>query len=148
MPVSIRLSRFGRKDLPFYRVVVVDSRKKRDGEFLENIGTYDGLKTKLVTFKPERYDAWVKLGAQPSDTAKKLYRLFKKEGVKVAKSEEKSVKAAVSEKTKKPTQKVATAKTESSKPEANKVAKEAVSIKVAEKTETKEEASPKEEPKE
>ena len=46
MPVSIRLSRFGRKDLPFYRVVVVDSRKKRDGEFLETIGTYDGLKTK------------------------------------------------------------------------------------------------------
>jgi small subunit ribosomal protein S16 len=81
MPVSIRLSRFGRKDLPFYRVVVVDSRKKRDGEFLETIGTYDGLKTKLVTFKPERYDAWVKLGAQPSDTAKKLYRLFKKEGI-------------------------------------------------------------------
>ncbi|TET36902.1 30S ribosomal protein S16 [Candidatus Dependentiae bacterium] len=78
MPVSIRLSRFGRKDLPFYRVVVVDSRKKRDGEFLETIGTYDGLKTKLVTFKPERFDAWVKLGAQPSDTAKKLYLLFKK----------------------------------------------------------------------
>jgi len=87
MPVSIRLSRFGRKDLPFYRVVVVDSRKKRDGEFLETIGTYDGLKTKLVTFKPERYDAWVKLGAQPTDTAKKLYRLFKKDGVALAKSE-------------------------------------------------------------
>lgn len=81
MPVSIRLSRVGRKDLPFYRVVVVDSRKKRDGAFLETIGTYDGFKTQLVTFKPERYDAWVERGAQPSDSAKKLYRLFKKEGI-------------------------------------------------------------------
>lgn len=104
MPVSIRLSRFGRKDLPFYRVVVVDSRKKRDGEFLETIGTYDGLKTKLVTFKPERYDVWVKQGAQPSDTAKKLYRLFKKEGasssakatVDRAPEKEKTVKTKVS----------------------------------------------------
>ncbi len=78
MPVSIRLSRVGTKHVPFYRVVVVDSRKKRDGEVLENIGTYDGLKSSLVTFKPERYDAWVKLGAQPSATAKKLYRLFQK----------------------------------------------------------------------
>lgn len=81
MSVAIRLSRFGRKDLPFYRVVVVDARKKRDGEFLETIGTYDGFKSRLVAFKPERYDAWVKQGAQPSATAKKLYRLFKKAGV-------------------------------------------------------------------
>lgn len=81
MSVSIRLSRVGTKHVPFFRVVVVDSRKKRDGKVLENIGTYDGLKTKLVMFKPERYDAWIKLGAQPSDTAKKLYRLFKKSAV-------------------------------------------------------------------
>lgn len=81
MPVSIRLSRVGRKDLPFYRIVVIDSRKKRDGKYLEIIGTYDGFKTRLVTFKPDRYDAWIKVGAQPTDTAKKVYRLFKREGV-------------------------------------------------------------------
>ncbi len=80
MSVSIRLSLIGTKHVPFFRIVVVDSRKKRDGAVLENIGTYDGLKTKLVTFRPERYDAWVKLGAQPSDTAKKIYRLFKQQG--------------------------------------------------------------------
>ena len=107
MPVSIRLSRFGRKDLPFYRVVVVDSRKKRDGEFLETIGTYDGLKTKLVTFKPERFDAWVKLGAQPSDTAKKLYRLFKKKGIASAKPVEEPKKEEVSKVTKKVVKKAA-----------------------------------------
>jgi len=110
MPVSIRLSRFGRKDLPFYRVVVVDSRKKRDGEFLETIGTYDGLKTKLVTFKPERFDAWVKLGAQPSDTAKKLYRLFKKEGIATTAPAVESKKEAVKPKTKGVEKKVASEK--------------------------------------
>ncbi len=78
MPVAIRLSRIGTKHKPFFRMVVVDSRKKRDGECLENIGTYDGIKGELVRFDAERYDAWVKKGAQPSDTAKKLYRLFKK----------------------------------------------------------------------
>lgn len=80
MPVSIRLSRIGTKHKPFFRMVVVDSRKKRDGEYIENIGTFDTLKSTFVTFSPERYDAWVAQGAQPSDSAKKLYRLFKKQG--------------------------------------------------------------------
>ncbi len=78
MPVAIRLSRIGSKHKPFFRMVVVDSRKKRDGEVLENIGTYDAVKGELVRFESERFDAWVKQGAQPSDTAKKLYRFFKK----------------------------------------------------------------------
>lgn len=81
MPVAIRLSRIGTKHKPFFRVVVVDSRKKRDGECLENIGTYDAVKGQLVRFDAERYDAWIKQGAQPSDTAKKLYRLSKKKAV-------------------------------------------------------------------
>jgi small subunit ribosomal protein S16 len=78
MPVSIRLSRVGTKHKPFYRMVVLDSRKKRDGACLENIGTIDGLKGEFVIFKPERFDAWVAQGAQPSETAKKLYRQYKK----------------------------------------------------------------------
>ena len=81
MPVVIRLSRKGTKHVPYFRVVVVDSRKKCSGEVLETIGTYDALKASLVTFKSERYDAWVQVGAQPSDTAKKLYRLYKKQNV-------------------------------------------------------------------
>ncbi len=78
MPVAIRLSRRGTKGKPFYRMVILDSRKKRDGAFLENIGTYNGLTGELVTFKPERFEAWVAQGAQPSATAKKLYRHYKK----------------------------------------------------------------------
>ncbi len=99
MPVAIRLSRIGKKSEPFYRMVILDSRKKRDGACLENIGTYNGLTSEFVTFKPERFEAWVALGAQPSDTAKKLYRQYKnqkKETVAVAKTAEKaSVSKAV-----------------------------------------------------
>jgi len=78
MAVAIRLSRIGTKHKPFFRVVAVDSRKKRDGECLDNIGTYDALKGELVRFDAELYNAWIKKGAQPSDSAKKLYRLSKK----------------------------------------------------------------------
>jgi small subunit ribosomal protein S16 len=83
MAVAIRLSRIGTKHKPFFRVVAVDSRKKRDGECLENIGTYDAIKGELVRFDAERYDAWIEKGAQPSDTAKKLYRLSKKKAAQV-----------------------------------------------------------------
>ena len=44
--VKIRLSRIGKKHVPFYRIVAVDSREKRDGACLENLGTFDGLNTK------------------------------------------------------------------------------------------------------
>ncbi len=95
MPVAIRLSRIGTKHKPFFRVVVVDSRKKRDGECIENIGTYDAIKSELVRFDAERYDAWVKQGAQPSDSAKKLYRLFKKKNAVTDASPAKPAKTSV-----------------------------------------------------
>jgi len=81
MAVKIRLSRIGRKHVPFYRVVAVDSRKKRDGAFLDDIGTYDGLNTKIVRFNEELYKKWLGLGAVPTDTARRVYRLFKKTGI-------------------------------------------------------------------
>ena len=92
MPVAIRLSRIGTKHKPFFRVVVVDSRKKRDGAVLENIGTYDALKGELIRFEAERYDAWVKQGAQPSDSAKKLYRVFKKKSAGIEKPKKEAPK--------------------------------------------------------
>jgi small subunit ribosomal protein S16 len=48
MAVKLRLTRIGKKKAPFYRIVAIDSRKKRDGAFLENLGTYDALKGNLV----------------------------------------------------------------------------------------------------
>lgn len=80
MAVTIRLSRIGKKHVPFYRLIAVDSRKKRDGKFLDNIGTYDQLKGSIVRFDEECYNKWVARGAVVSDSAKKVYRLYKKLG--------------------------------------------------------------------
>ena len=81
MPVRIRLSRVGKKKVPFYRIVAVDGRRKRDGSFLENLGSYDALKSKLVTFNKERLEYWIGQGAIPSDAVKKLQKLYKTAGL-------------------------------------------------------------------
>jgi small subunit ribosomal protein S16 len=78
MAVKIRLSRAGKKSVPFHTIVVADSRKKRDGAIIENIGTYDGLNTKIVLFKEDRYLNWIAKGALPTDSAKRIYKLYKK----------------------------------------------------------------------
>jgi small subunit ribosomal protein S16 len=77
--VKIRLSRVGKKHVPFYRIVAVDSREKRDGASLESLGTVDGLNSKIVSMETERIDAWVAKGAVMTDTVKKLYKLYKKQ---------------------------------------------------------------------
>lgn len=73
--VSLRLRRSGAKDKPFYRIVAVDSRKKRDGEYLEALGWYD---PKTDPFKlevdTEKSLKWLAVGAQPSVTVKALFR--------------------------------------------------------------------------
>lgn len=73
--VKLRLKRMGKIDKPFYRIVAVDSRKKRDGIYLEAIGHYDP-KTDPLTLKVDIDNAikWLNLGAQPSDTVKSLFR--------------------------------------------------------------------------
>lgn len=81
MAVKIRLARIGKKNIPFYRIVAIDSRKKRDGAFLENLGTYDPVKGTLIQFHPERIEEWVSKGAIVSDTVKKIQKLHKKEVV-------------------------------------------------------------------
>jgi len=71
--VSIRLRRAGSSRRPAYRVVVADSRSPRDGRFIEIIGHYNPL-TEPPTVKIDRARAeqWIKQGAQPSNTVKKL----------------------------------------------------------------------------
>ena len=73
--VSLRLRRQGAINRPFYRIVAVDSRLKRDGKYLEAIGYYDP-KTEPLTLKVDVEKAinWLKVGAQPSDTVKSLFR--------------------------------------------------------------------------
>ena len=73
--VKIRLRRMGAKKNPFYRIVVADSHFARDGRFIEEIGTYNPLTTP-VTFDldAEKAQAWIKNGAQPTDTVKALLK--------------------------------------------------------------------------
>ena len=75
MAVKLRLTRMGRKKRPFYRIVAVDSRKPRDGRYLENLGTYDPLPDPFeVQVNEDRVFYWLGVGATPSDTVKSLLR--------------------------------------------------------------------------
>ncbi len=73
--VAIRLRRGGAKKKPFYRIVAVDSRKKRDGAVLEILGYYDP-KTDPATIKVDldKYNKWVERGAQVSEAVKNLVK--------------------------------------------------------------------------
>ena len=75
MAVKIRLQRRGAKKKPFYRVIIAEDRAKRDGRFIEVVGTYDPLVDPVdVKLKLDRVDHWLGKGAQPSDTVKSLIR--------------------------------------------------------------------------
>ncbi len=79
MAVKIRLRRMGAKKAPFYRVVVADSRYPRDGRFIEEIGTYDPMKSEdNIKINAEAAQKWIANGAQPTDTVKDL---LKKSGI-------------------------------------------------------------------
>lgn len=78
MAVKIRLSRLGKTNRPYWRIVAVDSRKKRDGAFLENLGTYDPLNHRLESFYPEKFEAWVSKGAICTPTVSKLVKSSKR----------------------------------------------------------------------
>ena len=73
MAVRIRLQRHGRKKRPFYRLVAADARAQRDGAFLERLGHYNPLTDPAdVVIDEEKALKWLRRGAQPSDTAKRL----------------------------------------------------------------------------
>ena len=73
--VKIRLRRMGAKKAPFYRIVVADSRYPRDGRFIEEIGTYDPRQEPAaINVDADRAQAWIKTGAQPTETVKALLK--------------------------------------------------------------------------
>ena len=76
MAVKIRLQRYGSKKRPFYRLVAADSRMKRDGRYLEIIGTYNPT-TDPATVKVdvEKAQKWLSEGAKPTDTVKNLFKV-------------------------------------------------------------------------
>lgn len=79
MAVKIRFTRIGKKHAPVYRIVAVDSRKKRDGEYLENLGTYNPLTKTIVQWHEERIQHWVSVGAIVTDSVKRLQKIKNKQ---------------------------------------------------------------------
>ena len=79
MAVKIRLARHGAKKAPYYRIVVADSRARRDGRFIEQVGSYNPTTTpKHVKIALEKVDKWIADGAQPSDTVARLIEAERK----------------------------------------------------------------------
>ncbi len=76
MATKIRLTRLGKKKQPTYRVVVMDSRKPRDGKYIEQLGIYDPRQNpSLIKIDNERALHWLRIGAQPTERAQKLLEI-------------------------------------------------------------------------
>lgn len=71
MAVKMRLTRMGDKKSPFYRVVVIDSHKARDGQYVDLVGTYNPL-TEELNLDAEKAKKWVANGVQPTETVRTL----------------------------------------------------------------------------
>ena len=75
MAVKIRLARLGAKKAPFYRIVVMDSKKARNGEYVDLIGTYNPVKEPAeIKIDVEKAKHWISVGAQPTDTVRSLLK--------------------------------------------------------------------------
>jgi small subunit ribosomal protein S16 len=77
MAVKIRLARAGKKHRPFHRIVAIDSRKTRDGQALEILGTVDPLSNEVVKYNQERVDYWISNGAIMTPSVRKFEKQFK-----------------------------------------------------------------------
>ncbi len=85
MSVRIKLKRYGRRHQPHYRLTAVDRRRTRDTKVIEELGLYDPLNQNAelqVALKRERIEYWLSVGAQPTETVR---RLLEKQGVAIRK---------------------------------------------------------------
>ncbi|MEZ0180019.1 30S ribosomal protein S16 ['Camptotheca acuminata' phytoplasma] len=83
MAIKMRLQRFGNKTRPFYRVVTAESCNKRDGKFLEILGTYEPFHN-LINIDAEKVEKWLSRGAQPTKTVKNLLKKNRKNSKSVS----------------------------------------------------------------
>lgn len=84
MALKIRLQRQGRRHLPLYRIVVAEANAPRDGRFVESLGNYNPNprnKDRELVLNIDRAAYWLSVGAQPSETAKRLIQRAKKEAI-------------------------------------------------------------------
>ena len=95
MAVKSRLARHGAKKRPYYRVVVADSRSRRDGRYIEEVGKYNPVSSpKVIDLDLEKIDEWIAKGAQPTDTAAALIKVAR-EGVPAQEKKVKLSKKAI-----------------------------------------------------
>lgn len=120
MAVKIRFTRVGKKHAPVYRIIAIDSRKKRDGEYLENLGTYNPLTKEIVQWHADRIQDWIAKGAIVTDAVKRLQKIKNKQAAALSASVGVEGVASVEEKVAK---KAAAKTTASKKPAAKKVDK-------------------------
>jgi small subunit ribosomal protein S16 len=120
MAVKIRLARIGRTHAPVYRIVAIDSQKKRDGQFLENLGTYNPLTKEIIQFHEDRIAHWISVGAIVVDSVKKLQKIYARKKKQDAVVKAAPVKKAVAKKA--PAKKAATKEVVVEKVEAKKAA--------------------------
>ncbi len=73
MAVRIRLAKFGRRHHPVFRIVVMDSRSPREGNYIDILGTYDPKRKVIIELKEDRVKNWVVKGAQIADRAKAIF---------------------------------------------------------------------------
>lgn len=121
MSVTIRLARVGRKNLPAFKIVVSNTRDKRNGRFIDVIGHFNpSMKPESFSYDKAKYEEWAKKGALPTETVKKLvageYKFEpytrQNEGKEEAKKEVKETKAESTETTEKTVESTEEAKTE------------------------------------
>lgn len=128
--LAISLMRMGAKKRPFYRVVVKEKRSKRDGKYLENLGTYDPLAEPAdVRLKHDRIQYWIGVGAQPTDTVKSL---IKNNPVQTDEEREAAMKARAEKKAAAEAEKLAAKKAEQERLAAEAAEKEAAEKAAAE----------------
>lgn len=78
--LKIKLSRLGKKKQPFYRIIINEAKSKRDGKFIDLLGTYNPMvEPKEIKLDIKKYDEWVEKGAQPTETVLNLYKKAKKQ---------------------------------------------------------------------
>jgi small subunit ribosomal protein S16 len=132
--LKIKLARFGKKKQPHYRIVINEAKSKRDGKYVDVIGSYAPTQQpKTLEFDVEAYNSWVKKGAQPTDTVASLFERFQSGNPFPAKKAQPSKKAKAKIEAEAEAKKQAEEEAKLAKEEAKKAKAEA---KEAEKTET------------
>lgn len=80
--VALRLNRQGTKDRPYYKIVAIDSRARRDGRYIEQIGTYNPMQEGTnYSIDLAKVDTWIGNGAQPSDTVRDIIKKARKDAL-------------------------------------------------------------------